>query len=309
MTATDWPKKIVATGCAAALAIVVLSPLPAPVGDPDTGQPPPPETEFGETVEKYENGTLQEQAENDAKELGLIPAGDTCLMRHANLARNVDRDFRRTFATVQLANGATRAREALASLKNQSLDQEPIVQWRLELETARLAIRAGDHQSAEERLRTLMHTEDIPPSCQSDTYFHLALLSHGDEAFALLEKAAQLDPVALQVQEARLAHQLRAAESSPQSCVQQVEAQIESIVYIDSLVRSDRELFRLEAMALSSPKGVMQDLMLGLLAEARNDPEAAKSAFKRAQNHPQTTCAAPAHQFTTRRLAALKEPS
>lgn len=308
MTNVAWPRKLAATACATALVVLLLTPQQGG-GDGTGGGTPPPGADFGKTVEEYEDGTLQKKADEAAQELGLTPAGDTCLMRHANLARNVERDFRRIFATIQLANGAIRAREALEDLKSRTPNPDPMVYWRLELETARLAMRAGDIQTAQSRLRALIDMQEVPPSCQSDTYFHLALLSQGEEAFALLKQAAQLDPVALQVQEARLSHQLLNTPRTLQDCAQHVEAQIESIVFINSLVRSDRELFRLEALALSAPKGVMQDLMLGLLAESRTDPEAAKAAFARAQTHPQTPCAAQAHYFAQRRLAALKEPS
>lgn len=301
-----WPRKLAASACATALAVVLLWPRPG--GETGGGETKPDDL-VGDTIEKYEDGSLQEQADEAADALGLTPAGDTCLMRHVNLARDVPRDFRRVFATVQLASGAQSAREALQNLKSQTPNPDPMVHWRLELETARLAMRAGDIQAARDSLRTLIHTQSVPATCQADTLFHLALLSQGPEAFDLLEQAAQLDPVALQVQEARLAHQLRSSATSAQACAQQVSAQIESIVYINSLVRSDRELFRLEALALSAPKGVMQDLMLGLLAEARSDPEAAKTAFARAQSHPRNPCAEQALYFASRRLAALEDPS
>lgn len=309
MTGLVWIRRMTAVACACVLAAILLGPLPeAGQGDPKAEAQP--QSQFGETAQRYEDGTLQQQASKDAQELGLLPSGDTCLMRHVNLARNADRDLRRAFALVQLARGADAARAALDDLQAQTDDQDPLVQWRLDLETARLAIRAGDVETAQNILRDLLPKQDIAPSCQADTHFLLALLSPPDQAFALLEQAARLDPVALQIQEARLAHLLRRApEDAETSCAQLVETQIEAIVYINSLVRSDRELFRLEGMALSAPQGVMQDVFLGLLAEARNDQDAARAAFAKAMQRPPSPCAAQAQYFAARRLSAQEDPS
>ena len=308
MSRMEWSRKVVALICATVLAAVVLSTLPAEqTGEGSAGQPPGPNVD--KVIEDYENGKIQEQAEEAAAQVGLIPAGDTCLMRHVNLARNVDRDFRRSFAAIQLESNAAAARTALGTLKQRYPDLEPLVAWRLELEAARMAIRAGDADAARQILTALSDAQNIPAICQSDTYFHLALLTHGADTYRLLEKATELDPVALQVQEARLAHQLRSRPTDAINCAGQVAAQIKSIVYLNSLVRSDRELFRLEALALSSPEGAVKDLMLGLLAEQRSDTDAARTAFERSLNHAATPCDSEVRYLATRRLDALEELS
>ena len=306
MSNKEWPRKLVAPICATVLAAVVLSTPPAEqTGGGGTGQPLGPDVD--KVIEDYENGKIQERAEEAAAQVGLIPAGDTCLMRHVNLARSVDRDFRRSFAAIQLESNATAARAALRTLKQRYPDQEPLVVWRLELEAARMAIRAGDTDAARQILTALSGAQNIPAICQSDTYFHLSMLTHGTDTYRLLEKAAVLDPAALQVQEARLAHQLRSRPTDANNCAGQVAAQLKSIVYLNSLVRSDRELFRLEALALSSPKGAVKDLMLGLLAEQRSDTEAARTAFERSLIHFPIPCASEARYLAKRRLAALEE--
>ena len=308
MSKKEWPRKVVAPICATVLAAVVLTTLPAEqIGGGSAGQPPGPDVD--KVIEDYENGKIQEQAEEASAQVGLIPAGDTCLMRHVNLARNVDRDFRRSFAAIQLESNAAAARTALVTLKQRYPDQNPLVAWRLELESARMAIRAGDIDAARQILTALSDAQNIPAICQSDTYFHLALLTHGPDTYRLLEKAAELDPVALQVQEARLAHQLRSRPTDSNNCAGQVAAQIKSIVFLKSLVRSDRELFRLEALALSSPKGAVKDLMLGLLAEQRSDTDAARIAFERSLNHAPSSCDSEARYLAKRRLDALEELS
>lgn len=293
-------------GLACATVLIALLLIPDLPAGGTAGGTPPSEADLMQALDDYANGKMAAKADEAAKEQGLIAAGDTCMMRHVNLARTADHALRVAFASVQLESDATKARASLEALVTQASDAAPLVKWRLKLEAARLAIRAGDEASAKARLKGLLSIDAIPAVCASDTAFHLALVSSGPEAFALLERAAALDPAAMQVHEARLAHQLAMRPSQRQDCATYLTAQLEAIVQLSSLLRSDREIFRLEAIALAASQNAISEIMLGLLAEQRSDFAAAIQAYQRSLTHTRTPCLAEARYLVERRLADLE---
>ncbi|NKN31685.1 hypothetical protein [Marichromatium bheemlicum] len=252
------------------------------------------------------SGRLDDEAERVAAVPGLIPAGDTCGARRAQLMAPMPRVARARFAAASLAASP----EVRLALLTELEAEYPAMAWRIRLEMSEVARRAGDRTRAGADAEAALAL-DPPAGCRSDAWFRKALVSDGAARLAALRAAVADDPghynawAYLAVELMRLLD--HAAEGA--HCDAAAAQLVRAIVYLDRLARTDAQLARLErlANAASPAHGPGRALLLGMVQERTRRLAQAAATYGRVAAYAAGDCMAPVALVARTRLNALDQ--
>lgn len=275
---------------------------PAGCADPDcTGAT----QETARALAELASGELDEAAERVASQQGLIPAGDSCGMRHPNRLPVLPRDIRGRFAAAAMASSV----EGRFAILDEIAHDLPQARWRVLLEQSEVARRAGDLKRAE-RLADAVLRMELPTACRADALLAKALATTAPTTELLLAAVAS-DPGSYHAW-SRLAvalmEQLDRARAD-RDCDRTTARAIEAIVYLDRLAKTDGQLARLERLANTAAAGSSQAraLLLAMVKERTQRRDEAMVTYAQLMSASRSTCSEQIRLVAQTRIAKLRD--
>lgn len=270
--------RFLGTGVAmAALAAMTVVELPAGGGKTSgPGFPFDPE-KLRELIVDVQSGEAEEQAEENAEDVGLVPMATPCIMRRPRLALGVDQAWRHRFAAATIATDPAQRVLMLEELFASATDD--LSRWRIDVALIENAIRIGALDDAAQYLERAA-SRTVPETCRGDeAYFASALAERAHEAALHLDIALEHDPSFWAAHEALALYAADGTGNDPQSCEADAVRTIESIVQLGALARRDTQFQRINRALAAMPANGRTALLSGMILRQTGEPEAAAEAY------------------------------
>lgn len=242
--------------------------------------------EIVEIMDMIRSGAIEEKAKEVSDTFILTAAGDICVMRYGRLMPGIDRQTRQQLAAAAFAlqDGGQEILDRIEAAPGSSLA------WRVHIEQAMLAWRAGDADAAAAALALAAAVPDMPNACRSDEALMAAriALAHNDlrEAGAQLDRATVLDPGHFAAHLERAAFGAAPVEAGSDGCVDGVRRVVESTIFIEQLMKTSGQLSRIADRASAiNASGGRKALLDGFVLERSGQPEAAMAIYRDAADN------------------------
>jgi len=248
---------------------------------PDEGDDPVVDPiEITEIMTNLDEGKVDQEAEEAAGLYGLSAVGDTCMMRHRRVLASVPRDVRQRFAAARIAEASV-GPDIQTPLQDRLTG---LTLWRLHMQRADVAFRGGDTEQARQSLAQALTVPDVPLTCASDIHLLSARLAtaSGDitGASAALVRATEADPGHFNAHFERAVLAVRRVAEGGRSCVTAIPEMVTSAVYLQRLIETSSQLWRLrEQVAQLDVPPDTKAFLFGFVEERSGAPRRAAATY------------------------------